>query len=194
MRHKKREFDFGRVENILGKGEKAGYHHFLLFQQCFLKPERDKNPVVSDIRLYNLCNLKEKYWETRNKINKSIACRSKPSSVPAFSLNILSPKRGIILARINSELSPLFVHISHVKVNTYFEFQVYMFSNSRDMTKYQFLHDHDTKAIATPRAFSKKRAKNGSFSTYVFFISEKKIHVTFLFLLRLYFLLLVTVL
>ena len=24
-----------RVENIVGKGENAGYQHFLLFQQCF---------------------------------------------------------------------------------------------------------------------------------------------------------------
>ena len=27
----------GRVENIVGKGENAGYQHFLLFPQCFLK-------------------------------------------------------------------------------------------------------------------------------------------------------------
>ena len=25
----------GRVENIVGKGENAGYQHFLLFPQCF---------------------------------------------------------------------------------------------------------------------------------------------------------------
>ena len=25
-----------RVENIVGKGENAGYQHFLLFPQCFL--------------------------------------------------------------------------------------------------------------------------------------------------------------
>ena len=25
----------GREENILGKGENAGYQHFLLFPQCF---------------------------------------------------------------------------------------------------------------------------------------------------------------
>ena len=25
------KFDFGRVENIVGKGENAGYQHFLLF-------------------------------------------------------------------------------------------------------------------------------------------------------------------
>ena len=28
----------GREENIMRKGENAGYQHFLLFQQCFQKP------------------------------------------------------------------------------------------------------------------------------------------------------------
>ena len=27
-----------RLENIVGKGENAGYQHFLLFPQCFQKP------------------------------------------------------------------------------------------------------------------------------------------------------------
>ena len=31
------KFEFGRVENNVGKGENAGYQHFLLFPQCFLK-------------------------------------------------------------------------------------------------------------------------------------------------------------
>ena len=31
------KFMLGRVENIVGKGENAGYQHFLLFPQCFLK-------------------------------------------------------------------------------------------------------------------------------------------------------------
>ena len=26
------------IDNVLRKGENAGYHHFLLFQQCFQKP------------------------------------------------------------------------------------------------------------------------------------------------------------
>ena len=30
-------FVFDRVENIAGKGENAGYQHFLLFLQCFQK-------------------------------------------------------------------------------------------------------------------------------------------------------------
>ena len=28
----------GQVENIVGKGENAGYQHFLLFPQCFQNP------------------------------------------------------------------------------------------------------------------------------------------------------------
>ena len=31
----KLKYVFGRVENIVGKGENAGYQHFLLFPQCF---------------------------------------------------------------------------------------------------------------------------------------------------------------
>ena len=31
------KFALGKAENIVGKGEKAGYQHFLLFPQCFQK-------------------------------------------------------------------------------------------------------------------------------------------------------------
>ena len=31
------KFVFDRVENIQEKGENVGYHHFLLFPQCFKK-------------------------------------------------------------------------------------------------------------------------------------------------------------
>ena len=31
------QFFWDRVENIVGKGENAGYQHFLLFPQCFQK-------------------------------------------------------------------------------------------------------------------------------------------------------------
>ena len=37
-RIKKSRLVSGRVENIVGKGENAGYQHFLLFPQCFQKP------------------------------------------------------------------------------------------------------------------------------------------------------------
>ena len=33
----KLKFLLGRAENIVRKGENAGYQHFLLFQQCFQK-------------------------------------------------------------------------------------------------------------------------------------------------------------
>ena len=33
--NQKLRFVLGRVENILGKGENAGYQHFLIFPQCF---------------------------------------------------------------------------------------------------------------------------------------------------------------
>ena len=33
----KLKFVSGRVENIVGKGENAGYQRFLLFSQCFQK-------------------------------------------------------------------------------------------------------------------------------------------------------------
>ena len=33
----KLKFALGRTENIVGKGENAGYQHFLLFLQCFQK-------------------------------------------------------------------------------------------------------------------------------------------------------------
>ena len=38
------EFSFDRVENIVGKGENAGFQHFLLFTQCFPKASICKIP------------------------------------------------------------------------------------------------------------------------------------------------------
>ena len=76
-----------------------------------------------------------------------------------ISLKNPSPKRGIILPKMNLELSPLFVHIPLFKVNIYFEFQVYMFSKGKDMTKCQFLHN-DIMTIAIPQVFfENSRAK-----------------------------------
>ena len=52
----------GRVENIVGKRENAGYHHFLLFPQCFLKlsfPEVLKVGIVwYGLILFQTMNLK----------------------------------------------------------------------------------------------------------------------------------------
>ena len=33
--NQKLKFDLERIENIVGKGENAGYQHFLLFPRCF---------------------------------------------------------------------------------------------------------------------------------------------------------------
>ena len=35
--NQKLKFNLGKVENIVGKGENAGYQHFLLFPECFQK-------------------------------------------------------------------------------------------------------------------------------------------------------------
>ena len=43
------KFALGRVENIVGKGENAGYQHFLLYPKCFRKscaPESLKVGIV----------------------------------------------------------------------------------------------------------------------------------------------------
>ena len=45
----KSQFVLGRVEDIVGKGENAGYQHFLFFPQCFQKfpfPEVLKVAIV----------------------------------------------------------------------------------------------------------------------------------------------------
>ena len=40
------KFVLWRVENIVGKGENAGYQHFLLFPQCFLRVVKGRDCVV----------------------------------------------------------------------------------------------------------------------------------------------------
>ena len=55
-------------------------------------------------------------------------------------------------------------------LDTYSEFQANIFSNNRDITKCQFLHDDsndDAKAIAIPQ-FSLKTAKRKMLETHIF--------------------------
>ena len=40
------KYDFGKLENILGKGENAGYQHFLPFQKGFQKPSFSRSLKV----------------------------------------------------------------------------------------------------------------------------------------------------
>ena len=59
---------YDRVENIVAKGENAGYQHFLLFPQCFQKasfPEASKGVIVwewvnplPDVKILALYKLK----------------------------------------------------------------------------------------------------------------------------------------
>ena len=47
----------GQIENIVGKGENAGYQHFLLFPQCFQKvPLSDtlKVGIVIELKYHGL--------------------------------------------------------------------------------------------------------------------------------------------
>ena len=80
---------------------------------------------------------------------------------------------------MNLELSPLFVHIALFVVNIYFEFQVYMFSNGRDMTKgHSFLHEDDAKAIAISWVFSENsRAKTAAHLLQSFLPFPKQISI-----------------
>ena len=73
------------------------------------------------------------------------------------------------------KLSPLLVLIALLIVNTYSEFQVNIFSNNRDITKYQFLHANynndadDAKAIAMPWVFyENSQAKKGQNCVKIF--------------------------
>ena len=38
-----------RVENIVGKGENAGYHHFPVVQQCFLEVVNSQYCLVNPL-------------------------------------------------------------------------------------------------------------------------------------------------
>ena len=93
-----------------------------------------------------------------NDVGRSMICATR---APHTGDNArLSPNRGAIRAKLNLELTPLFVHIP---LFVFFEVQVYMFSNGRDMTKCQCLHDDndDAKAIALPWIFyENSRAEN----------------------------------
>ena len=43
-----------RVENTVGKGENAGYQHFLLFSQCFPKPPLENTVTIMSGLLHNI--------------------------------------------------------------------------------------------------------------------------------------------
>ena len=76
---------------------------------------------------------------------------------------------------VHLELSPLIVWITLWIVNTHFEFQSNIFSNNRDITKCQILHDNNkAKAIAIPRVFSENsQAKMVSYSRWPIWLDQE---------------------
>ena len=65
------------------------------------------------------------------------ACRCQCSAVECLIVikKVKVNKKGIILTKMHSELSPLIVYVALLIVNIYSKFQVYMFRNGREMTK-----------------------------------------------------------
>ena len=61
---------FDIEENILGKGQNAGYHHFLLIPQCFQKASFSGS-IKSGLcgkKLINKSSMEKKYSMTRNNL------------------------------------------------------------------------------------------------------------------------------
>ena len=46
---KKKKFVWGRIENIVVKGENAGHQHFPLFALCFLKASFSRSSTVMNV-------------------------------------------------------------------------------------------------------------------------------------------------
>ena len=62
-------FVMERVENIVGKGENAGYQHFLLFPQFFQKAS------LSECKKSGLCSKELKGWKSLRKTDKMLVTR-----------------------------------------------------------------------------------------------------------------------
>ena len=74
------KFILGRVENIVGKGENAGYQHFLLFPRCFQK------------FVFNICVIQELSKKKKKKTihSKKVSIQLAPSrSIFAYALKAL---------------------------------------------------------------------------------------------------------
>ena len=74
------------VQNIVGKGENAGYQHFLLFTRCFLKSSVSGSVKVRILwyRVKETKKMKDKTFEKQRnmnlfKINLHVTCMTKNS-------------------------------------------------------------------------------------------------------------------
>ena len=66
----KLKFVLGRIENIVGKEENAGYQHFLLFLQCFQKAYFPESLKVRTVWQRVKVLITEKDFSHRNQIIK----------------------------------------------------------------------------------------------------------------------------
>ena len=79
---------FDRREKITGKGENAGYQHFLLFPQCFLKAFFIMNVAKMIIYVFD---------RTENIVGKGRKC-----GLPAFSPFPTMFSKGLFLRGVKS--------------------------------------------------------------------------------------------
>ena len=66
-------FALGRIENIVGKGENAGYEHFFLFPKCFQKDSSSGSVKVGivwyRVKLHSSCCLQLFWiWKIQNTV------------------------------------------------------------------------------------------------------------------------------
>ena len=79
---------FDRVENIMGKGENAGYQHFLLFPQCFQRasfPDVSKGVIVWEWVNWHGFNVDEMILAAFDTGLKTLWKRRKSPFPPKFS-------------------------------------------------------------------------------------------------------------
>ena len=65
---------FDREENIVGKGENAGYQHFLLFPQCFQKasfPYTSKGVIVLEWVKSKVLSIHRAFARNKSRIHQN---------------------------------------------------------------------------------------------------------------------------
>ena len=77
------QYFFDRVENFVGKGENAGYQHFLLFPQCFLNDSSSESSKVWIV------------WSWFNNVNKVIIL------CDLFKLSLYHTCENVIISKLS---------------------------------------------------------------------------------------------
>ena len=103
-----------------------------------------------------------KVWYWFEDVGKQCGCQhSTGSRCLTQDKKSMSKKGRILKKKMHFKLSPLIVWIALWIVLTYSKFQVNIFSKNRDMTKCQFLHNHDdaTKGYSNTLGFLRKKLR-----------------------------------